>query len=600
MVQSTKLASKLTSIGSASATRTPLTPLSRSKRLADSLIVVAAVSAAAVGLIHLIFFPLGSMNADELVYQEMSSTFLRGLTKIPVEPSLENSSPPWLMQNIGGWSVPKYQPLFSAFLILAKPLGLCVPLASLAFTCTYSVGRLAEAVGSSKVRAAWLWTASGGFLMTASVALPYILSLQLGILMLLAATKLMQRGPLVVGAIFALALLCRPMDAVLFLITSVFIMRERKIVQDKSSLAKLGFILIFAGAPSLLWNLLQTGSFFDFPFTLTSRLDSWGFGNRKIYDADPGINFTFSNSLDSVTKNIWLVLTWTFGGLALLPMAYISFRRGYLRFRLSFMVLVLSWIIAYGGFWGAYTAVRFWNGTDYLGPFYWLPISLVLVLAIAATPKGVLNWRFLWLAAILLSSFVSASALGRNWVMTESWKNSDLMRIIKDPAAVIKLDKSYSAHVGAPIPLIANSDGEKKFFTEWSGILQIMKRTNIQKPRIWIAMAKDQATYDYLPRLAKVTASHEPETVEFQDTAGLVIQISDATSCYFKLISPASKFAIDFSQLSKYRSNAGTCNEKSEQGETVIKLLRADTGRVFHKIYSFYDQSTRSYYFATF
>lgn len=572
--------------------------LSQLRTLVQSIKFVSIVSGVAVALIHLLVFPLGSMNADELAYQNMATAFMNGNTKIPIDPVLGQGSVPWLMANVGNWSVAKYQPLYPLFLTSSSLLGSWLPLAALASATTYTVGKLAEAFSASGIRAAWLWAGSSSFIISASTLLPYVFSLELGLLMLLVASKSNQHVAVKLGGLFALAILCRPMDAVLFAGTALVILWQRKEFKNPIGLVKYGLACASAFLPALLWNWIQTGNPLEFPFTLTSSSDTWGFGVRKIYDSSSGFDFTVWNGVESIINNLGRVLVWTFGGIALIPLAYMTLRKGSIKYRLSLGALVASWIIAYGGFWGSYTAIRFWNGPDFIGPFYWLPISLVIVLLISAAPRDAFDWKPFWITSALLASVVFGSVLAKNWRMTDSWVKSDLVEISKDPNSVIKLDRSYTSHIGSPIPLIDNEPSSKKFSLDWNGVLGIIEENGLQTPTIWIAIASEQTRFNYLPRLTQVAVSSSPAVMRFSDIEELQVQVTSSSDCAFKSVSARDMLEIDFSTIVNDDSFTGTCSERSEDNELVIQLMRISDGTLFRKIYSFYDPLTRQYFSA--
>jgi hypothetical protein len=573
----------------------------RLKPLTRSLIFAASIAALSVILIRVLVFPLGTLNADELVYQNMTAAFLKGQTKIGVDPVFGfQSASPWLMSNVGAWSVPKYQPLFSLFLVPAHWLGLWLPLSILAFASTYSIGKLAEAFSASSIRAAWLWNGSTAFIISAATALPYILSLELGVLMLLVAIKSNKHTFIKLGTLVGLAVLCRPMDGVLFAAVSLVLLWQRKELKGFSHFVRFGLAMGLACIPALIWNWVQTGNPLQFPFTLTSSLDSWGFGMRKVYDSDPGTNFTFWNGMDATVNNLGRVLTWTFGGIILLPMAFVAIRHGFIKYRLSILVWGITWIVAYGSFWGSYTTIRFWNGPDYLGPFYWLPISLILILLISAAPKAQFNSKFLWTAAGLLGIFVFGSVISKNWIMTESWKTSALMKISKNPESVIKIDKSYSTHIGAPIQLISNPEGARRFSVDWQGVLAIIKDSKLKSPNIWVAMAGDKTRFDYLPLLSKVSVDSTAQVYESKNTQGLILQIASDSKCVFKSIAPKTQVELSLSEAALEDDFPGTCSERAESHELVFKLLSAENGNMVHRMFSFYDPESKKYFSTVF
>lgn len=572
----------------------------RAKFLGRSLIFAATISALAIALIRIFVFPLGTMNADELVYQKMSAAFLIGNTKIPVDPVLGVQSTPWLMFNVGSWSVPKYQPLTSIFLMPAQWFGLWFPLSTLAFACTYSIGKLAAAFSASSLKAAWIWNGSTVFIMTASAVLPYVLSLELGILMLLTAAVSTRMTLFKLGILISLSLLCRPMDGLLFAGAAVAILCQRKRLTSPMQFVKLGFAIGLACIPTLLWNWIQTGNGLSFPFTLTSSLDSWGFGIRKVYDADPGLDFTIWNGMEALLNNLGRVMAWTFGGVTLLPLAYLSVRRRYIKYRLSLLVLTLLWLIAYGCFWGSYTTIRFWNGPDYLGPFYWLPISLILALLIAAFPRSRKSFRFLWVASSMVSLIVFGLVLNRNWIMTDSWKTSALLKESQKSESIIKLDKSYTTHIGAPIQLISNKEEAHRFSTDWHGVLAIIKNSTLKTPKIWIAIADDRTRFDYLPSLAPVQSTSKAPLLRFKNANGVQLQVANSSKCVFKFIPPNTTVNLNLSDIALKNNYTGTCSERAEPNEITFNLFSDRYGTIVHKVFSFHDPKSKQYFYAVF
>lgn len=569
-------------------------------KLKNSLVFASFFSAITVILIHVFVFPLGTMNADELVYQKMAAAFLAGETKIAVDPILGSQTPPWLMFNVGNWSVPKYQPLFAFFLIPGLFFGMWLPLSVLAFACTYSVGKLAEAFSASPLRAAWLWNGSAAFLLSASATLPYLFSLELGILMMLTAIKSQKNTYLKLAVLFALALLCRPLDAIIFAIAVAAILYQRGILNRWRDLAKSAIALVLATFPALLWNIIQTGDLLQFPFTLTSSFDSWGFGVRKVYDSDAGTSFTVWDGFSATANNLGRVLIWTFGGIVMLPLAYLAIRRNFIKYRLSVIVWALAWIIGYGSFWGSYTTIRFWNGPDYLGPYYWLPLSLILILLISSVPKSVLHSTFMWAVSFLLAVGITIAILLRNLLMTDAWKESELLSVLGDQNSVIKLDDSYTTHIGRPIQLIANTEDSRKFSLDWSGVAAIIEDSKIASPKIYIAVPGESTKFDYLPQVSRVRESATAPSVSIESGGSRQLQISTGSRCVFKSIPANKTLDLVLSDQSIDASFTGICSERVEPNEVTFKIFDTQTGEIQHRYISYFDNKSETYFYARF
>jgi hypothetical protein len=102
-----------------------------------------------------------------------------------------------------------------------------------------------------------------------------------------------------------------------------------------------------------------------------------------VLPTDPGVDYTVGEAFSALANNMLLVITWSFGSFVGLAVATVGFtRRRDLPSRGVLSALLLVWPIAFFFFWGAYASVMLWDITKYVGPFYYLPMALVMALAI--------------------------------------------------------------------------------------------------------------------------------------------------------------------------------------------------------------------------
>jgi hypothetical protein len=186
------------------------------------------------------------------------------------------------------------------------------------------------------------------------------------------------------GGFAGLAFFARPFEGAVFVLAVVVykIWTER----GHGVLRPLAWCALGAVPGALLllaYNWYSTGDPFLLAFQITGRSDTLGFGVRHVLSSDPGVNYTIGKAFSALANNMLLVITWTFGSFLGLIIAAIGFsRRADLPRRAVLSSLLLLWPLAFFFFWGAYASVMLWDITKFVGPFYYLPMALIMAIAL--------------------------------------------------------------------------------------------------------------------------------------------------------------------------------------------------------------------------
>ncbi|MBX6390353.1 MAG: glycosyl transferase, partial [Frankia sp.] len=225
-----------------------------------------------------------------------------------------------------------------------------------------------------------------------------------------------------------------------------------------------GRVLAGAAVPAgllLAFDAAATGSPLRLPFSYLEPDDRMGFGIRRLYPTDRAHDFGLLDGLSAVGSHLLLLGGWACGGAVLLGCAVGALvRRRVSGAGIALGVGALVFLAGYTAFWGAWNAAFLWGGIRYVGPFYLLPVLLVLVLLgarglvdlFAARPR-------LGGAAVVgcvgLVALVLAMAIPANVTLTRH--DRDLAGIVADlpdePLVFLSVDPPYLMH---PTSVAAN------------------------------------------------------------------------------------------------------------------------------------------------
>jgi hypothetical protein len=341
-------------------------------------------------------FPALSENSDEGAYLAQADALAHGRLGLPAPAGLVDALQPWLAAARGGTFFFKYAPPHAA-LIAVSQRAFGTPrlaLAVIAGAAVVAVAALALAVGANRreaILAATLLVASPVFLVQASTYLPYIESAALGAggaaLALMGLRRRSQPATAAAGALLGLLAWSRPFDA---LLVAIPLMAFGAVECGRRGMGVFRWILsLAAGAlPCLLgilaYDAVSTGSALRLTFQLLDRSDTLGFGARRLQGGGPFFHYSMSAAFDALIENARLVVVWAAGGLLVVVLAGVGFLQWRDRVARWYLLgTLVTWFAGYWFFWGAYTYVLAWDGGEFLGPFYFVPAVLVLVVLAA-------------------------------------------------------------------------------------------------------------------------------------------------------------------------------------------------------------------------
>ena len=277
------------------------------------------------------------------------------------------------------------------------------------------------------------------------------------------------------GALGGLAFFARPFDAVLFLApVVVWAAWDRRV--GGVGLVRLGALAAVGAAPPLgllLWTDRRiTGSAFTMPYMAVGPHDLPGFGPRLDVHAGRPFDFTFAKGLSTLGRGLWSSLAWmplsVVGG-AILLIGLSTVRR-----RTAFLLAALSAVIPLGYvfFWGAWNGYERLGTTQLVGPMYYVPAVIPVVVLGAAALARLPRPAALALAVVGLGSgaLLVRSSIGRLEDFRTRFDDgattiSSLERAAK-PEGVLLIEQADSLRDGVPIyndvhlsgPVVAATD----------------------------------------------------------------------------------------------------------------------------------------------
>jgi hypothetical protein len=345
----------------------------------------AALAGGAALVARANLFPLMSGDADEPVYVYQGRMLTHGHVTLSAAARAEFFHP-WLFGRHGSRLFSQYQPGWPAVIALGHVLGdervALVVAAIAAVAATWFLAR--EIAPGSGGFAAAVLLLSPMFVVDAGLYLSYLWAAALvagALAGMLAGLRTNRRAPFCLsGALFGLAFLTRPFDALLVAVVAggyIVIARWR----DGPG-TRLAVLWTAAGALPFLvltafYNNHVTGNPFRFPLQAASRLDTFGFGARAMAPGQTTLDYTPRAALSALTRNVGAVPLWFAGsgvGLVLAVAAVVMHRR-----RRETWVLVATIVLFPVGyfFWWA-TSLAASGALTGLGPHYYVPVFVPL------------------------------------------------------------------------------------------------------------------------------------------------------------------------------------------------------------------------------
>ena len=445
-----------------------------SKLLNTKLPIIILASLAFVITIvgNQIIFPTYSFNHDEYAYILQAKTLLHGKFWLNYG-ELNDFFQTWLEKSYNNNLVFKYTPVHASLLAAAKYVfnDFSIALGLIAFSNILLISLLSRTLGFSSrasLLAALFLLLSPLFLLQSMTYLSYCSELMLEMLFAIFLLKAVQKQSYLLmglsGFILGLAFFARPFDALLFSFVSIFIVSTRTNKLELLEIAKLLPLGIAGFMPVLIiiliYNMNTTGNAFTFPFK-QSIYDSFGFGLKRMYDGD---NFTFYDikaAIYSFAKNFYQFILWSAGGFLILIPVFSGFRfKDYKEEKIKLLIFFFIFPTGYFFFWGGYYSI-IWKGLDYLGPVYYLPCLIPLVLLAALGFEAIIkkNKNTLYLLALM-----TLFSIGCFYLIAESNRklnqshaqDYNILSVENMGKAVIFSPSIYGPFLGHPYNMMMN------------------------------------------------------------------------------------------------------------------------------------------------
>ncbi len=345
-------------------------------------------------------FPNGSVNDDEAIYRLQAHTIAGGHL-FPAAPNPPTAFVPWLAAIVGHHYVLKYTPVEAALLAASHvatgsylPALILTTVALVVATWLLAV----ELLGNRKeaLIAAALVAGSPLVIVQSGLLLAYLTTLVLLVLFVWTGVRGVRRrhpGWLVAaGLTIGVAGAIRPYDAVIFALPFV-VWGIRELGWSRRALVAAAWVVVGGIGPLaafLAYNDAATGSPLRLPFNLQDGHDTIGFGLRRLTPGEDFHHFGPIQGVHGVVVHIVAFLIWIAGGPLLIALGWLAVRRGRLRGpAVALAATAISLPLGYVYFWGPWNAGTIWGGIWLIGPFYLLP--LVVVVAIVGA-RGMTVW----------------------------------------------------------------------------------------------------------------------------------------------------------------------------------------------------------------
>jgi hypothetical protein len=406
-------------------------PQGRRVRTIATVAIIGAVAGAIALIAKALLFPLMSGDADEPVYVYQARMLAQGHATLPARLHAEFFYP-WLFGQRGDRLFSQYQPGWPAVIAAAHLVGneqiALVIAAAGAAIATWWLAREVDA--RAALFAVALFVLSPIFVVHSALYLSYLWTTALvvgGVAAALAGLR--TRKPAVwaaCGVLFGVAQLVRPYDALIVAVpTTVFVAvalvrgRERAVVRTVVVWVAAGlapFLVITA-----VYNAHVTGNPARFPLQAAQRLDTFGFGARKMVADEQTVDYTPGRAAHALTKNVGAMPRWFAGGGIGLGLAIAAVWLARRRLETWLLVaLVAAFPIAYFFWWATTLAAA--GARNGLGPHYYVPaFAFLAVLAGIALQRLAQHSHALVavaMVAIVAGSVLSGAPLRKNITFT--------------------------------------------------------------------------------------------------------------------------------------------------------------------------------------
>lgn len=480
-------------------------------------VIFLAVAAAIIAVVvHGLYFPYLSDNADEAVYLQQAQALLDGhlrFARNEVAPAGQDRpvgfTQLWLTGYHNHGYFTKYQPGYPALIAVSMLLFGGSPLGALALAAAawiLGVYALAYVLFGSRaiaLTAAAVLTFSPIFFMQAPVYLSYATSCALmcaGIAAVVYGARCRadchphcvrdchrncQRVRWLVagGLLWGAWLTVRQFDVALVVVTVMAYVIYRW-GRDWQHLRRILFGVAAGGLPGLLvvmaFAYKVTGSPLHMPLAATDPLDAFGFGPRRILPGERVFDFTAGQAWNA-TINHWLVTPrWMLGGLICVAFALVGLLAGrtHRGSRVLIALLTAAFTVGYFPFWGMMLANFLRVYTQ--GPLYYITVlTLLAVLAgrgVVLTVRAAASWLSArqrpcrWPVRVAAAVVVVASLLISSVNLRDVFDHQRQVTAraeaiiagmppwstLQQPAVIIVSMRSQQRYVGAPYQVISN------------------------------------------------------------------------------------------------------------------------------------------------
>lgn len=420
------------------------------------LLLVVGVVAQTWWARHAIF-PAYSWNRDEPVYLWQAATLRSGAFSTP-----DGGSPaffhPWLSAAGDGTFYSQYTLGWPLVLLAGDLVGSTT--AALAFGCTlavvgtYALARTVSGDHRVAVFAALVLALSPVLVVQGGVHLGYVFTLGLGACfgaLTLSGFRGRHPGRLAgAGIVLGYIFLTRPFDAALWglAITVPLVIESRG--ELRRALVRLVPVAV-AAVPlvllALTYNRHMTGSWSKFPINAADRLDTYGFGQRRIMPRFQPVDYGIVIATKGTLKNAAYVVPFLFGGIAGAALAVVAawrVRRD--RTMWPLFGILVAFPLGYFFFWGTNVSAL---TSRMSAPIYFLPVyaplSILIALFVTRAPVASRLAR----TALLIVLFAAGLPFAVNRIEVNQriseaqrpWRDATTeLEVRRDPALVFVAD----------------------------------------------------------------------------------------------------------------------------------------------------------------
>lgn len=424
-------------------------PAGPDRRVAAVVVAILATAAAVwATAAAMVAFPYLGVNHDEAVYLLQAETVRGGrlFPPAPSDPEVARSMLPWLTAHRGEVYVPKYSPAWPALLALAWATtgsyhaAQALVAAGLVLVTYLLALELARERAPALVAAAFVVLSPFVLLQSPTLLayLPNVLLLATFAYLFARSTRTGSRPLLgLAGMVLGLAFFNRPFDALLFAAPfGVWLVASR--IRTPARLARDLAVLGLGATPGVLATLIffekATGNPLRSPFFVDEH-DTIGFGLRRMLPDDPLLDYGPPEALQGVIGHSLLLSFWCFGGLVLIALALVALHRRASPLEPWLAAVALAVPAGYALFWGAYMVTQ-WEGPWRIGPYYYLPVLVPLVVLGA---KGFVRfWR--WdrlLAGLAFVGMLAVSGSVAVRALDYQVRRTDEVRRLQAPLAAV-------------------------------------------------------------------------------------------------------------------------------------------------------------------